>query len=311
MVICTIPKLTKHQRLYLMEICDDEIYFVEGLNALTIPYEQVKIIITFGYDIHENILNKMESLQWIHIFQTGIEHLPLNKILKYNIKLTHTKNVHGIPISEYVLSMILYSVRDIPRFIASKSAKYWDDGAELQVGEAYGKTVAIFGTGSIGSEIAKVLKSMHMTVLGVNTTGKSKRFFDKVYSMDNKYTVLEKSDFVVLVLPSTKETYHCIGEKELKKMKENSFLINVGRGSLIDTTAITKSLAEGKIKGAALDVFEHEPLPEDSPLWDLKNLFITPHIATLTNRYYDRCINLFNINFKLFTESKNLQYQIK
>ncbi|MFD1606971.1 D-2-hydroxyacid dehydrogenase [Oceanobacillus luteolus] len=310
LIICSIPQLTDEQMKKLKSL-NDKIYFTEDIhsNTHTVPYDKAEIFITFGYDIQNEMLDRMENLKWIHIFQTGIEHLPIDDILKRDITLTHTKDIHGIPIGEYVLSMILYSVRDIPRFLASKHAKYWDE-REPRIEEAHGKTVAVFGTGSVGRDIAKKLKALSMQVIGVNTSGKSIEHFDETYKMEDKHIVLGKSDFVVLILPATKDTYHCIGEEEFKSMKNNCFIINVGRGSLIDTDALIDNLLKRRIKGAALDVFDEEPLPATSPLWDLNNVFISPHIASLTDKYNDRCIDVFSENLNLFKEGKELKYRI-
>lgn len=292
-----------------MRLINNDIIFEDELGKNQIPYDKVTIFATFGYDINENILNKMTQLKWIHIFQTGIEHLSIPEILNRNILLSHTKDVHGIPMSEHVLSMILYTVRDIPRYMSSKQARFWDR-REPRIGEAYGKTVSIFGTGSIGSDIAKSLKALNMHIIGVNRSGNMRPHFDEVYKITDKHTVLEKSDFIVLIMPATEETHHCIGIEEFKKMKDSAFLINIGRSSLIDTDALVDSLLHRKIKGAALDVFDIEPLPEDSILWDLKNIYITPHIASSTNKYNERCIDVFRDNYQRHRDEKSLIYEI-
>ena len=160
--------------------------------------EEIEIYLTLGYEINPNLLKKMKSLRWIHIFQTGLDHLSITNILEQDILLTHTRDIHGTPISEYVLSMILYKVRDFPRFVANKNENYWDEN-EPFIEEANGKTVAIFGMGSIGQEIARILKYLNLRVIGVNTNGNCKPFFDEAYTLDDKVLLLAKSDFVVLI----------------------------------------------------------------------------------------------------------------
>lgn len=310
MILCSVPRLTTKDKLRLEAAC-------QGDSIIFSPYEaipdhevsNVEILITYGYDINSNMLDKMQSLKWIHILQTGIEHLNTEEIHKRKILLSHTKDVHGIPISEYVLSMVLYSARDIQRYTSSKEAGFWDR-REL-AGEAYGKTVAVFGTGSVGTEIAKLLKALQMNVIGVNTRGSSKEHFDEMYTLRDKHQVLAKSDYVVLILPLTNETHHCIAEEELKIMKESSFLINVGRGPLVKKDALIEALSHRFIKGAALDVFDQEPLPEGDPLWNLTNLFITPHIASLTDKYIQRATEKFTDNYYLFQQGEQLNNQIK
>lgn len=308
MILCSvssISSLTEEEKLKMRKV-SDSVFFTDGIEK--VPYEKVNVFVTYGYDVDKKLLSKMPNLKWIHIFQTGIDHVPVREILNEDILLTHTKNVHGIPISEYVLGMILYTVRDMPRFISNKEDKVWDKGVPLN--EAYGKKVAIFGTGSIGSEIAKLLKKLNMYTIGINTTGKPKEHFDEVFKMESKLNVIKKSDFIVLIMPSTEETYHCISENEFQAMNEQTLLINIGRGSLIDTQALIKNLTRKKIKGAALDVFDKEPLSNNSSLWELDNLFITPHISSFTDQYNLRCIDEFRKNYSLFEAGKQLRYSV-
>jgi len=303
--VSSISSLTEEEKHKMREV-SDSVFFTDDIEK--IPYEKINILVTYGYDIDNNLLRKMPSLKWIHIFQTGIEHIPVKEILNKEILLTHTKDVHGIPISEYVLGMILYTLRDMQRFISNKNNKVWDKG--LPLNEAYGRNVTIFGTGSIGSEIAKLLKKIDMHIIGINRTGKPKEHFDEVFKMERRLNVINKSDFIVLIMPATEETYHCISENEFQAMSEQTFLINIGRGSLIDTKALIKNLIRGKIKGAALDVFEKEPLSNDSPLWHLDNLFITPHISSYTDKYNLRCIQEFIKNYSLFKAGKKLRNRV-
>ncbi|RST77174.1 D-2-hydroxyacid dehydrogenase [Siminovitchia acidinfaciens] len=309
MILCTIPQLSFEEKKILKEACRDQILFASDMIETNISLDEIHIFITYGYDFDQYPLNKMPSLQWIHIGQTGIEHLDIPAILSRKIRLTHTKDIHGIPISEYVLSMILYSVRDIQRYLRSKNTCYWD--RRERVGEAFGKTVSIFGTGSIGQDIAKLLKALNMKTIGVNTSGSPKRYFDEVYTLKEKHSVLKESDFVVLIMPATEETHHCIGKEELEIMKKSSFLINVGRGPLIDDEAFINALSQKEIKGAALDVFDTEPLPENHPFWNLSNVFITPHIASMTDQYNSRAMEKFAANYQLFKEGKDLENEIK
>lgn len=309
MIVCTIPNLTTAEKSFLQEPISETVYFAEHFSEVSIPLDQITIFITFGYDLTIKTLDQMTALKWINILQTGIEHLDIENILSRHILLTHTKDIHGIPISEYVLGMILYNVRNIQRFELSKQVRLWDR-RELPATEAHGKTVAIFGTGSIGQDIAKLLKALNMKTIGVNTRGDHRPYFDEVYTLEKKHDVLKMSDFIVLIMPATEKTHHCMSHKEFELMKETAYLINVGRGPLIDTDALVTALQEKKIVGAALDVFDEEPLPIDSPLWDLKNIFITPHISSSTDKYNERALLKFLTNYEQFTQNNPLTNQI-
>lgn len=310
MILCTIPNLTEEDKDMLKDNVKHAVHFCEHLNEVTINLSEVTFFITYGYDVTKDLLNKMNNLRWITIFQTGFEHIDIEEILGRGIRLTHTKDFHAISIAEYVLSMILFSVRKIEKFQHAQKSRIWDRQG-LASTEAFGKTVSIFGTGSIGQTVAQRLKCIQMNTIGVNTSGRLLPYFDEMYTMKDKHEVLKRSDFVVLIMPATEETHHCISDVEFDLMKNNCYLINVGRGALIDTNALIKSLQEDKINGAALDVFDVEPLPIDSPLWNLPNIFITPHIASSTDMYAKRAFEKFLENYSKFECDQPLQYEIK
>ena len=260
----------------------------------TAVLKDVEFWITYGFDVTKENLEQMSNLKWIQIFQSGVEHLPFDELVKRNILLSNVKGIHGVPMAEHVMSLVLYVTRDLPRFIRDQKNHVWNRN-DL-VGEVNGKTMAIFGAGTIGKEVARKAKLFDMRVIGVNTRGKQVEPFDEMYTMADKNKVLAESDFVVLLLPVTDETYHCISTNELRAMKADGYLINVGRGALVDTDALMAELSE--IKGAALDVFEEDPLPPYHPLWEMENVFITPHLSAKTVRYLDRCIDKFSINLE-------------
>lgn len=273
-----------------------------------LPLEQTEIWITYGFDVTKENLDRMPALKWIQVFQAGIEHIPLDELNRRNILLTNVKGIHGRPMSEYVMSIVLYVTRDMERFIRNQKQHVWD--RENLVDEAYRKTMGIFGAGTIGTAVAEKAKAFGMHVIGVNTSGMAKPPFDEMVTLSEKNKVLEKSDFVVLLMPVTKETYHCIGHEELERMKPTSWLINIGRGTLVETNALITALHENMIAGAALDVFEEDPLPKNHPLWDMDNVLITPHLSAKTVHYLDRCIDKFQSNLESYENGKPMLYQV-
>lgn len=310
MILSTIQTFNKSEKEILESKIGENIIFVSNILDPSIEKEKITILITFGSDISNDVLNNFTNLKWIHIFQTGIDHLDINQILKKQILLTNTKNIHGVPISEYVLSMILYKARNIQQYETSKNANLWDRRGILP-NEVHGKTVGILGTGLIGQDIASLLKKMGMKTLGINTKGDTRPFFDEIYSMSDKEKVLKQSDFIVLILPATKDTHHCIDKEDFKIMKKSAYLINVGRGTLINTEAFINAIQNHEISGAALDVFDEEPLEMNNLLWSLKNVFITPHIASSTNMYNKRGIDVFSENYSNFIKNIRLNNLIK
>lgn len=308
MLVCTIDELSVSQITRMRQLSNTPTYFEENLPRASINLSEIEILATYGYDVTTELLEQMTSLKWIHIFQSGVEHLPLDEIKKRDILLTNTKQIHGVPMSEYVLSIIFYVTRHFSRFLANQEKQLWD--RDQLIDEAYGKTVSIFGAGTIGEEIAQNLKCLNMKVIGVNTSGKSNPHFDEMYTLEQKKQVIQQSDFIVLLLPVTDETYHCIGEEEFNVMDQHTYLINIGRGPLIDTEALLKNLKQKRIKGAALDVFDEEPLPSNHPLWKLDNVIITPHLAAKSTRYLDRCIEKFSHNLDAYLNNKQLAFVV-
>ncbi|HET7579482.1 MAG TPA: D-2-hydroxyacid dehydrogenase [Bacillales bacterium] len=309
MLLLTIDEFSDEQFHRLSALNRDRpTHLAADLTSTSLPLEETEILITYGFDVTKENLDRMPNLKWIQVFQAGIEHIPLDELHKRGILLTNVKGIHGIPMAEYVMSMIFYVTRDIPRFVRDQKQHVWN--RDNLVGEAYGKTMAIFGAGTIGTKVAEKAKAFDMHVIGVNTSGKPCEPFDEMFTLADKMEVLRRSDFVVLLLPVTDETFHCIGSEELRQMKKEAYLINIGRGALVDTDALVTELQQGVIRGAALDVFEKDPLPKDHPLWDMENVFITPHLSAKTVRYLDRCLDKFEINLARFEKGEAMIHQV-
>jgi len=307
-ILLTIDELKTEKIEEIKHIAGEEVYLLCGDKE--IPYEDIKIIITYGIEEDWELINfnELPNLEWIQIFQTGIEKVPMDEIEKRGIKLTNVRNIYGKPMSEYVMSLILYDIREIGRFIQNKQQKkYYRDRL---VDEVIGKTIGIFGTGVIGKEVAKKAQVFDMNVLGFNSNARDVEYFDKVYSWDDKEHLLQKCDYIVLLLPLTDTTYHFLSRKEFQLMKESAYVINIGRGPLVEENALLSALEKREIKGAALDVFYEEPLPENSLLWEAENLIITPHLSGKTKYFFDRSIEIFQENYKLFEEEKPLKFEI-
>lgn len=308
MILITIDEMPEEHINRIKQISQMPVYVERDLEASSVPLEKVEILITYGGGINSDLLDRMSTLKWIQVFQTGVEHIPLEEVHKRGITLTNVKGIYGTPMSEYVMSLVLYITRQIPRFIRNqKLHKY--DRKEL-VGEAKGKTIGIFGTGMIGQEVAKKAKAFDMTVLGFNTSGRSVPYFDKTYTWDGKNEMLRQCDFIVLLLPETAETRGFIGRDELKLMKEDAYVINIGRGPLLNEGALIDSIEKGEIQGAALDVFDQEPLPKDSPLWDVENIIITPHLSGKTVRFFERCLDIFDENYQAYCDKEKMAFAV-
>lgn len=308
MVLLTIDELQGEKMEKIQNIVGREVYLLRGNKE--IPYEDIEIMITYGLDEDWELIdfNKLTKLKWVQVFQTGIEQVPINEIEKRNIRLTNVRGIYGTPMSEYVMSLILYEIREIERFNQNKKLKKYD--RTKLVDEVDQKTIGIFGTGTIGKEVAKKAQVFNMNVLGFNTSGRPVKHFDETFTWDQKDELIKQCDFIVLLLPLIDQTYHFLAEKEFNMMKNDAYIINIGRGPLIKEEALLEALEHDEIKGAALDVFYEEPLPETSPLWDADKLILTPHLSGKTKYFFDRSIAIFKENYVDFLQEKPMKFEI-
>ncbi|MGG1572260.1 D-2-hydroxyacid dehydrogenase [Fictibacillus sp. NRS-1165] len=257
---------------------DKEIWQKEAPDA--------EVIAGWKKGMEEYTINKEDSpLTWIQTWSAGVNSLPLEKLSSHNVHLTSANGVHAHPISETIFALMLGLTRKIHTYVRNQQSKTWDH-SNLKL-EIHGKTIGILGTGAIGKETAKIAKAFGMTVLGMRHSGKPEEYIDTMYSSSQLHDLLPQCDYVVVTLPLTKETHRLLGQKEFQLMKESAFFINIGRGDIVVEEDLVQALKSGEIAGAGLDVFETEPLGDNSPLWEMENVIITPHTAGST-QYYDQ-----------------------
>ncbi|MGI6449364.1 MAG: D-2-hydroxyacid dehydrogenase [Desulfitobacteriia bacterium] len=268
-----------------------EICLVKEFSA---PDPEAEILLTYGWDIKETTLDLFPNLKWIQTLSAGVDALPLAKIAGKGIMLTNVRGAHKIQMAEYVIWSILMLLRQGQTFVLQQQKKIFS--AKPKIDEMYGKTVCIVGAGTIGKEIAQRCTAFGMTVYGVSRHGKPDSDFAKVVTVEEMPPILKISDIVVVVLPLTDETKNFINSEFLSCLKDGALLINVARGPVADEAALLQALKEKKLGAAALDVFVQEPLPEDSPFWDLDNVLITPHIGGRTIQASERMWEVFTTN---------------
>jgi len=265
--------------------------------------EDIEILVC--YDPFKKFdISKLENLKWIQLSSIGIDQVPLDYVKEKGIILTNNKGGYSIPMGEWIILKILEIYKDSKYFYNNQKEKKWKYNTNLL--ELYGKTVGFLGTGTISTEAAKRLKGFGVDILGLNTNGRDIKYFDKCYPISKIDNFLSICDIVVCAIPYTDKTHHLMNEKRLNQMKEGSVLINVSRGSIIDEKALIDVIKDGKFLGVALDVFEKEPLPESSPLWEFENVFITPHNSWISEMRNERRFNLIYENLKRYKDNKEL-----
>ncbi|MDN5316085.1 MAG: D-2-hydroxyacid dehydrogenase [Thermoanaerobacterium sp.] len=264
-------------------------------------YKYVKgteVLVCFDGDADAEFIHNAENLKWIHLLSAGADAMPFDVLKERKIILTNSKGIHKYQISEQVLGYMLLFERGLNYFIRKQMNREWDKS--VRVSELYGKTVCILGVGSIGEEISRIAREFGMKTIGVRKSGKASQFVDKMYTNENMIFAVSKADYVICVLPLTDETYHLLSKDFFKNMKNDAVFINIGRGKVVDESSLIDALKNKTIRGAALDVFEEEPLSKESPLWDMENVIITPHTAGISPHYMERGIEIIKHNIKAY-----------
>lgn len=264
------------------------------------------VVFTLGLHDSLNIRKYAPNIEWVQSISVGLDALLSEEVKKSDIILTNTKGCTSVPIAEHTIAMITSLARGVPALLRNQLTKTWD---MIPVTELMNATVGIIGYGEIGHQIAIRCKAMGMRVVGCRRNPEKRGETEPaelVVGMDRVDEVIRQSDFLVLALPSTQETYHFFDKGRFNIMKPGSFFLNVGRGNTIVEEDLVESLRTKQIAGAALDVFDVEPLPFENPLWNLENVIISPHNAYYSPKSMERYMEVFIKNLRLFQEGKPL-----
>lgn len=230
------------------------------------------------YDLPtSDLARRAPNLKWIHIIGAGVEHLMPMDWLPPDVALTNSRGVHAQKAGEYAAMALLMLNAGLPKLAADQRARRWDPVFTSSIA---GKTCLIVGVGQMGAAAARQAKALDLHVIGVRRHGRKARFVDEMVGPDNLDRVLPLADFVIVTTPLTAETRGLIDDGRLGRMKVGTGLINMGRAAVVDYAALSARLREGHLSGAVLDVFNPEPLPAHSPMWDTPNLIITPHVSS-------------------------------
>ncbi len=256
------------------------------------------------------------QVRWIHAPSAAVHQLLFPELINSDVVVTNSREVHGSVVAEHVMALVFALARKIPQSAVLQQKRTW--GQEIlwhersRPQEIAGATLGLIGVGSIGGRVARMASAMGMRVIAVreHVEKGSPEAVERVYGMGDIDEVLRQSDFVALSAPLTAATRGLMNADRLEMMKPSAFLINVGRGPQIDETALADALTSHRIAGAALDVFEKEPLPADSPLWGLENLLITPHTAGMTEKIWPRHYELFSDNLRRYLAHQPLRFVV-
>ncbi|MGC1780174.1 MAG: D-2-hydroxyacid dehydrogenase [Xanthobacteraceae bacterium] len=257
----------------------------------------VDVMMMFGLELRDHMLTGAPSLQWIQSLATGVDHFLRSPSLKPDVLITSGRGIHGAPMREQVVYMMMAVSRDATRQVEDHQHRVWQRRLWSTL---YGKTAAIVGTGVVGAAIGELLKAFGMRTIGVSRAPRAEKGFDAMLPMEELRDAAAKADYLINVLPATPANLNLFDGAVFAAMKPSAYYISAGRGQTVDEAALIEALRERRIAGAAFDVFQTEPLPPDSPFWSLPNVFITPHVGGYIVEYEDFIMPLIVDNMRAF-----------
>jgi phosphoglycerate dehydrogenase-like enzyme len=271
-----------------------------------------KAHVLFGFNFPVEWVDRAPDLRWVQLASAGSDHMFRAGLFgrKPGLLVTTASGVHEVPISEHIVGMVLYFSRGFDRAVSNQAARRWDRYRPL---EAYGQTVCLVGYGPIARRTAALCKALGMRCIAVRASiteaaaGAEGEPVERFYPAAALDEALARADYVVIAAPRTAQSERMVGARQLAAMKRDAVLINISRGALVDEAALVDALRDGTIRGAGLDVFEEEPLPESSPLWGLPNVLITPHVSGVNPHYNRRVTELFRDNLARFLKGEPLR----
>jgi D-2-hydroxyacid dehydrogenase (NADP+) len=265
--------------------------------AVTGDLSDVDVIIMFGIEVRDEMLAGAPKLKWIQSLATGVDHFLRCPSLKPDVLITSGRGIHGPPMREQVVYLMMAVSRDAARQVEDYQHRIWQRRLWSTL---HGKTAVIVGTGIVGEAIGELLKAFGMRTIGVTRTPRKIAGFDEVMSAAQLPEAAAKADYLINVLPASADNIGLFGAAVFGAMKASAYYISAGRGQTVDEDALAAALRERRIAGAGFDVFQAEPLPPESPFWQLPNVFITPHVGGYVVEYEDFVMPLIVDNMRLF-----------
>lgn len=267
---------------------------------------QADVLLTYGEDVTESLLDKAPNLQWIFVASAGVDKMPAQAIVARNILVSNVKGIHKKPMAESIIGHILALKRAIPWMYEQKKKGEWSQ--EVRQEELNGSTALILGPGAIGGEIGRILQKFDVTTIGCNRSGERAKYMDETITFDKLQDYLPKADIVLSLLPKTPETDRLFSYDYFVSMKETAIFMNFGRSNIVEESVLIGALKEGQIAHVVLDVFDDEPLSTESELWNIEGVVISPHISSRSSRYVERSLGIFKPSLRRFVQGyRNLE----
>ncbi len=262
------------------------------------PLQDVDVIISFGNDLPNEVFAAATRLSWFQSLATGVDQILRHPAFRPSTILTSARGIHAAPMRETVALLMLAVSRDVTRLVHDKDARRWDRGSPWPI--LAGKTAVVVGIGVSGIGVGQLLKAFGMHVIGISRTPREIEGFDEILPAHALLEVAPRADYLINVLPGGEANRNAISRPVIEALPPSSIFINVGRGESVDETALVDALAANRISGAGLDVTSKRPIPPDSPLWTLPNVFISPHIGGFFAEYEEHVMPIVASNMQAF-----------
>lgn len=297
-----VPLLTELRQKATIEIGDSALDFARAAR-------DAEVILNWSGSLAllREVFLQSGRVRWIHSRSAGLEQVLFPELVESEVILTNGSGVFSPSLGEFVLGAILYFAKDFRRMVRNQMASIWEP---FNVTMISGQTLGIVGYGSIGRAVASRARALEMKVLALRRSvprqPKKDLLIDQVYGPEQRLEMLSRCDYILVTLPLTEQTKGLIANDEFAVMKRNAVLINVGRGPTIDERAMIEALSENRIRGAAVDVFDREPLPQGHPFYSLENVLLSPHCADHTPDWLENAMRFFLAQLERFRHGESL-----
>lgn len=305
-VLAVFPMDEEHREKLKAAVPEAEFIF-SGKDDLPDEETMGKVNIIVG-NPRRRLLPYAEKLEWLQLESAGANLYVKPGLLPENCVMTNATGCFGLAISEYMIGAVLSMFLHLPAYLKNQDNHVWENAGPVK--SIYGSTALVIGLGDIGGEFAKRYRALGGRVIGIRRSNTDKPdYVDELYLLDQLDNLLPRADVVALSLPETPETHKLFGQEKFHRMKPGALFLNVGRGGAVDTDALCGVLNSGHLGGAVLDVTDPEPLPSDHPIWDAKNVLITPHISGGYNlqETYERVFTVITENLRRYFSGEPLK----
>jgi len=290
----------RYDRVLSQAFPDHSIEVVESLPACAAAIPEAEVLVLHGGIVDDATIQRAGKLRWMHNLITGMDWISRLPSLGADVMLTRSR-IHGPQMSEMAIMHMIALSRGLPGFLTNQRNHVWQRWSGQLMDR---RTVGILGIGAIAETLAPKLRALGMTVIGISGASREVDGIDRFVDRDRLAEIAPELDYLVVIVPLSESTRGIVDAGVFKAMKPSAYLVNIARGGVVDEAAMIEALKAGEIAGAGLDVFSVEPLPDDSPLWDMENVIITPHVGGWSRSYAEAAVAVTENNLRCYLEGR-------